>query len=147
MLRKIECIDPESGKTHTFLTNEMTLSAGLLVQIYRMRWDIEKVFDQVKNALLEQKAWAKTSNAKSIQAEMICMAHNLSLLMEKSMEVEHSVVNEAEERRREDRLLKMKQVAKAAGRQWSDVYDRVRRFTKRSLKCQRALKNSHQRAK
>ena len=49
-----------------------------------MRWDIEKVFVQIKNALLEQKALAKSMNAKSIQAQMICMAHNLSLLMEKS---------------------------------------------------------------
>jgi hypothetical protein len=82
----------------------MTLSAGILVQIYRMRWDIEKVFVQIKNALLEQKAWVKSMNAKSIQAQMICMAHNLSLLMEDTLERDHGVVNEAEEKRREDRL-------------------------------------------
>ncbi|MDB4609501.1 transposase [Verrucomicrobia bacterium] len=133
VLRKIECIDPKSSVTYTFITNEMTLSAGILVQIYRMRWDIEKVFDQIKNALLEQKAWTKTTNAKSIQAQMICMAHNLSLLMEHTLERDLSVVNEAEEKRRADRLKQMKKKAKAAGRQWSNVYDRVRRFTKRSL--------------
>ena len=140
VLRKIECIDPESGDPYTFLTNEMTLRAGILVQIYRMRWDIEKVFDQIKNALLEQKAWAKSMNAKSIQAQMICMAHNLSLLMENTLEQDHGVVNEAEEKRREDRLKKMKKKAKTAGRQWSNVYDRVRRFTKRSLKFFRTLR-------
>ena len=45
-------------------------------------------------------------NAKSIQAQMICMAHNLSLLMENTLEQDHGVVKEAEEKRREDRLKK-----------------------------------------
>jgi len=71
---------------------------------------------------------------------MICMAHNLSLLMENTLEQDHGVVNEAEEKRREDRLKKMKKKAKTAGRQWSNVYDRVRRFTKRSLKFFRTLR-------
>ena len=140
LLRKIVCIDPETGGTYTFVTNEMTLSAGILAQIYRMRWDIEKVFDEIKNALLEQKAWAKSMNAKSIQAQMICMAHNLSLLMEETLKQEYGVINKAEEKRREQRLNKMKKVAKAAGRKWSSVYDRLSRFTKCSVKLFRTLR-------
>jgi hypothetical protein len=87
-------------QNHTFFTNEMTLSAGILTQIYRMRWDIEKVFHGIKNGLQEKKAWAKTMNTKSIQAQMKCMAHNLSQLVEKDMENHHSVTNKAEEERR-----------------------------------------------
>ena len=55
-IRRIECVDPGTGIHHGFLTNELTLSAGLLAQIYRLRWDVEKVFDEFKNSLLEQKA-------------------------------------------------------------------------------------------
>ena len=140
VMRRIVCEDPENGKIHTFVTNEMTLSAGILAQIYRMRWDIEKVFDQIKNALREQKAWAKSKTAKFVQAQMICMAHNLCLLVEKEMEIHHGVTNEAEEERRNGRLKEMKKAAKAAGRKCSSVYDRVRRLTKRSVKFFRSLR-------
>ena len=42
----------------------MTLPPGLLAFIYKKRWDIEKVFDQFKNKLMENKAWEKSGNAK-----------------------------------------------------------------------------------
>ena len=52
--RRIECVDPFSGTVHVLITNQMTLSPGLLAQLYRIRWDIEKVFDEFKNSLNEQ---------------------------------------------------------------------------------------------
>jgi hypothetical protein len=93
----------------------MTLSAGILAQIYRMRWDIEKVFDEIKNALLEQKAWAKSMNAKSIQAQMICMAHNLSLLMEETLKQDYGVINKAEEKRREATIEQNEESGQGSG--------------------------------
>ena len=98
------------------------------------------MFDQIKNALREQKAWAKSKTAKFVQAQMICMAHNLCLLVEKEMENHHGVTNKAEEERRNGRLKEMKKAAKAAGRKCSSVYDRVRRLTKRSVKFFRSLR-------
>jgi hypothetical protein len=62
--------------------------------------------------------------------------------MEDNMEREHGVFNEAEEQRREDRLVQMKKMVKAAGRQWSNVYDRARKFTKSSLRFFRTLRAS-----
>lgn len=103
MVRVIEFVDKATGKIHRFLTNEMTLAPGVLAQLYRMRWDIEKVFDEVKNHLNEKKAWARSPTAKSMQGQFIAMTHNLMLLLERDLESTHGIVNEPDRRRRIDR--------------------------------------------
>ena len=70
MLRKIVYVEPTTGRRFVFLTNEMTLPPGLIAFIYKKRWDIEKVFDQFKNKLMENKAWAKSLNGKCAQAQI-----------------------------------------------------------------------------
>jgi len=140
LLRRIECVDPVTGQLHVFLTNELTLSAGLLAQIYRLRWDLEKVFDQFKNSLREQKAWASSSNAKMMQALFLCAAHNLMLLMEDQLESSFGVTNQAETKRRHKRLKAMMASALKSGRKVSIVYQCVQRLTKRSLKFIRCLR-------
>ena len=64
------------GARWQILTNELTLPPGLLVQLHRMRRDIEKVYDQFKNKLHEKKAWANSATAKCMQTEFLCLAHN-----------------------------------------------------------------------
>lgn len=139
-MRRIECVDPAIGDLHVFLTNELTLSAGLLAQLYRLRWDLEKVFDQFKNSLREQKAWASSSNAKTMQALFLCTAHNLMLLMEDQLESGFGVTNKAEIQRKQKRLKTMMASALKSGRKVSIVYQRVQRLTKRSLKFIRCLR-------
>ena len=139
-LRCIQCVDPASGTRHTFLTNELKLPAGLLAHIYRLRWDLEKGFDQFKNSLQEHKAWASSPTAKSMQATFLCMAHNLMLLMEAQLEQAFGVRNQAEIQRRQRRLAELKQAAAKAGREVSPVYEWVQRLTKRSLKFIRWLR-------
>ncbi len=139
-LRRIVCEDPATGKRHVFLTNELTLPPGLLAQIYRLRWDVEKAFDQFKNALHETKAWASSSNAKSMQAHFLCLAHNLLLLFETLMKNTYSIINKAEICRKAKRLDELKTQAAKAQREVSLVYSVVRRSTKRSLKFIRTLR-------
>jgi len=50
------------------------------------------------------------------------------------LEWDHGVDYDAEKIRLDNRLKKMKKVVKTAGRQWSNAYDRVKRFIKRNLK-------------
>ncbi len=104
-----------------------------------MRWDVEKVFDEFKNSLNEQKAWATSENAKTMQANFLCLTHNLMLFMEDHMEKTFDVINTAENQRREERLTEMKKTAAKAGRKVSSMYNYVKRFTKRSVKFIRAL--------
>ena|GEM_PF-195501 len=88
LLRKVTYTDPQSGRTYEFITNEMTLPPGLIALLYRMRWDIEKVFDELKNKLQQTKAWASSATAKQIQAQFICLIHNLMRLMQRELAAE-----------------------------------------------------------
>ena len=102
LLRRVTYTDPDSGKTYEFLTNEMTLRPGVIALLYRMRWDIEKVFDELKNKLHQTKAWAKSATAKEMQAQFICMAHNLMRLLEVKL-AEEGIGNAIEIKRRAGR--------------------------------------------
>jgi hypothetical protein len=120
-LRRVRYKDPESGEEYGFLTMEMTLPPGVIAELYRRRWDIEKTFDSFKNAYSESKGWATKQAAKTTQAHIMCLAHNLMLNLEHRLEKEHGLVNEAENKRRskragETRATKEKQPTNAAAK-------------------------------
>jgi len=73
--------EPESGRTYEFLTGEMTLPPGVLAELYRRRWEIEKVFDEIKNKLSEKKAWGTSLVAKAAQGHLVALTHNRLLLL------------------------------------------------------------------
>ena len=54
-LRLISHVDPVTGKAYEFLTNEPDLPPGLLAEPCRRRWNVEKVFDELKNKLGERR--------------------------------------------------------------------------------------------
>ncbi len=84
-LRRIDYTDPRDGTHYTYLTNELTLPAHQLVIIYKCRWDIEKVFGELKGKMEERKSWASGSEAKRAHGHFECLAHNLTLLVEREM--------------------------------------------------------------
>lgn len=94
------------GEEFSFLTSEYTLPPGVIAHLYRLRWEIEKTFDELKNKLGETKAWASSANAKAMQAHFLCLAHNLMILCEAELARVHGVRNEAEFTRRAHRLAK-----------------------------------------
>ncbi len=51
LLRVVTYQEPVSGEVFEFLTNQLDLPAGVIVELYRRRWEVEKVFDQLKNKL------------------------------------------------------------------------------------------------
>lgn len=141
-LRLIAYTEPERGQTYEFLTNEMDVPAGVLAELYRRRWDVEKVFDEIKNKLGEKQAWASSLVAKAAQGQLVALTHNLLLIYEDRLEREHGVSNEAEDRRRAQRLGILKQTARAAGREMSSLLLRARRATQRSVKFLRWLRHA-----
>ena len=60
----------------------------------------EKVFDELKNKLDETKAWAKTPMAKTNQAQLLCLTHNMMTLFENRLEQTEGIRNEAELQRK-----------------------------------------------
>lgn len=80
-MRIIYYTEPVSGEAYEFLTNEMDLPAGVIAELYRRRWEIEKGFDEIKNKLGEKKAWGTSLGAKGAQGQLVALTHNLLLLL------------------------------------------------------------------
>lgn len=139
MIRRILYTDPVSGKDYSFITNEFTLPPGILAFIYKERWNLEKVFDEVKNKLHEKKAWAKSDTAKCIQAKLIALTLNLLLIFERTLEAEEGITDEKVQKLRRERLEK--DLAKAAdeGRKLSSMLTAPKRATQRSVQFIRWL--------
>ena len=120
-IRRIKYEDPATGKIYSFITNEMTLQPGLIVFIYKMRWDIEKVFDEIKNKLIERKAWANSIQAKKQQAAFICITHNLMLIVECNLEIQENISNQKAQQKQKKRLSKETKKAISAGRKMNPL--------------------------
>lgn len=141
MIRRIRYCRPETGETLIFLTNEMTLRPGIIAFLYKLRWDIEKVFDQLKNKFGEQQAWASSSTAKAIQAGFICLLHNLLQRVEMRLK-EEGIENEAELNRKAQEFQKTQELATQTGRKIPSPVVRLQRLTQRSVKLLRWLRSS-----
>ncbi len=142
LLRIVYYTDPQTGENYEFLTNEPDLPAGVIVELYRRRWEAEKVFDQIKNKLGEKKAWASSLVAKATQAQLIALTHNLLLMYEQILEAEHALTNEAEDKRRARRVEQAERACAEAGQPLSTLVSQVRRTTQRSVKFIRWLRHA-----
>ncbi len=132
---------PLSGETYHFVTNVSNVAPGLIAYLYKTRWDIEKIFNEVKNKLFEKKAWATSDTAKSMQAQFICLAHNLMLIFEDWLKKE-GVDNEIENRRKNKRLKKSLKNAQLKKEILPFFLTTPKRPTQRSVKFVRWLRNN-----
>lgn len=139
-VRRVTYLCPLSGQTYEFLTNADSLAPGLVAHLYRIRWDIEKTFDELKNKLGETKAWASSANAKTMQAHFLCMAHNLMVLFEEHLDKTHGLRNEAELKRRNQRLEGERARLAEIAQSIPTLYVSLQRITQRSLKFIRWLR-------
>ncbi len=114
--RRITGRSPDGDETFVILTNQMTLPPGILNECVRLRWNIEKVFDQQEQKLDEKKAWATSETAKSIQAISICITHNLLIIfkamLKRDENIEDTKLIKSYNKSIDDREIK----AKEAGR-------------------------------
>ena len=118
----------------------MTLPPGLVAEIYRARWNIERLFDETKTKLGECKAWASSATAKKAQALLLCMAHNLMVALEGTLQSEQGVHNQSEARRRDKRMKEKITVAKEAGREVPSMWEAPQQPTQRCVKFIRWLR-------
>lgn len=132
-LRRIGYQDPASGIIFSFITNEMTLSPGIIAFLYYMRWNVEKLFDEFKNSLYERKAWSATENGKIQQANLLAMAHNLMILTEHDLKHNHGIEDQKVKDKKEKALAKDRDSAQKAGRPFNKLIEECCRATKRSL--------------
>lgn len=142
MIRRVRYEDPATGQLFSFMTNEFTLPPGLIAFIYKLRWDIEKVFDEKKNKLGEKKAWATTAQAKSIQSHFVCMTHNLMVLLERRLDRDENIRDEKSLAKRRQRLAELEEIIRTHGRVSNPLVLECHRITQRSLQFIRWLRHA-----
>ena len=116
------------------LTNEMTLPPGVINQVRRLRWNIEKAFNQQERKLDESKAWTANEIGKRIQAIAICITHNLLRLFGAKIEREEGIVDTKVIKAWHQRLDARADAAVKAGRELPlKLYESLYRPTEVSL--------------
>jgi hypothetical protein len=123
-----------------FITTCFDLPAGLIAWLYARRWELEKVFDQLKNKLEESKAWASSPQAKRTQAGFLCLTHNLLDILSRRLEREQAVGDKAGARRADQRRTKLAEAADKAGRALAATLSRALRPLQLSVKFVRWLR-------
>jgi hypothetical protein len=145
--RRITATCPDSDEVYVTLTNEMTLPPGVLNQVRRLRWNIEKAFNQHERKLEEAKAWTANDTGKRIQAIAICIAHNLLRLFGAKLEREEGIVDTKVVKAWNERLAVRARKAAEAGRTLPlKLYQALYRPTEASLQFIRWLRTALMRA-
>jgi IS4 transposase len=141
--RKITSYNADNGEIFITLTNEMTLPPGVLSELYRLRWNIEKAFDQQEQKLDEEKAWATSDEAKEIQAIAICIAHNLLHILKATLKTEEGIEDTKVIKAYHKQLDQREESAKKAGRTFPRaLYQALYRPTEVSLQFIRWIRVS-----
>ena len=70
----------DTGEHYQYLTNDLTLKAGVVAFLYHRRWDEEKYFDNYKNDMANAKAWLKSEVAIKQQAILGMITYILTRL-------------------------------------------------------------------
>lgn len=140
MMRRVLYRDPATDRRYSFITSEMNLPPGLIAFLYKLRWDIEKVFDEKKNKLLEKKAWAAGDTARTQQARFVCLAHNLMVLLERCLERE-GIRDEKVQAKRRRRTQEMIRDSLQLGNRPNPMVLKCSRMTQRSLQFIRWLRH------
>lgn len=142
-VRRVVYQNPETAITYVYLTNlAPSIPPGIVALLYKCRWDVEKVFDEFKNKLGETKSWASTPNAKTCQARLLCLTHNLMTLMEEQIFRETGIHNETEIKRKAQTLVSRDKDSKSKGCSGLTLLQKaIQRLTQRTVKFIRWLKN------
>jgi hypothetical protein len=140
LLRVVHYQEPVTGQEFEFLTNESDLPPGVIAELYHRRWDIEKVFDELKNKLGQRQSWSSHPEGKRAQGQLVALTHNLLCLTAVQLESDHGLRHEAEDRRSARRAEQAEESAAEHGRTVSKLLKMTREATVHSVKFIRWLR-------
>lgn len=90
-LRRIRFRDPKSGKRLVFLTNNFTLPAFTITQLYRLRWQVELFFKWIKQHLRIKVFFGTTENAVKSQIWIAISVYVLVAIIKKRLNLKASL--------------------------------------------------------
>lgn len=90
-LRRIRFKDPKTNKTLVFLTNNFTLPALTITDLYRCRWQVELFFKWIKQHLRIQKFYGTSENAVKTQIWTAVTVYVLVAIIKKRLNIDASL--------------------------------------------------------
>lgn len=90
-LRRVKFRDAETNKTLVFLSNNFTLSALTIAQLYRSRWQVELFFKWIKQHLRIKNFFGTSENAVKAQIWIAVSVYVLVAIMKKRLNLQESL--------------------------------------------------------
>lgn len=90
-LRRIKLKDLESGRLLVFLTNNFTLPATTIAELYRNRWQVELFFKWIKQHLRIKKFYGLSENAVKCQIWIAVSVYLLVAIVRKRLKLDASL--------------------------------------------------------
>ena len=90
-LRRVSYFDAETGKRLKFLTNNFTLPALTIAQIYKQRWQVELFFKWIKQHLRIKAFYGTSENAVKTQIWIAVSVYVLVAILRKQLELDASL--------------------------------------------------------
>jgi len=90
-LRRVSYLDVETRKRFKFLTNNFTLPAHVIAQIYKCRWGVELFFKWIKQNLRIKKFYGRSQNAVKTQIWIAVSVYVLAAIARKRLGLESSL--------------------------------------------------------
>jgi IS4 transposase len=87
-LRRIRYCDPDCHHRLVFLTNNFTLSASVIADLYRRRWQLELFFKWIKQHLRVQAFYGTSENAVKTQIWIAVCTYLLVAIAKKRLQLE-----------------------------------------------------------
>ena len=84
-MRRIKYVDPQSGKSYVFLTNNFELAPKVIADLYKSRWQIELFFKWIKQHLRIKAFYGTSENAVKTQIWTAISVYVLIALVKKRM--------------------------------------------------------------
>jgi len=90
-LRRIRFFDPQQERRLVFLTNNFTLPALTVAQLYRSRWQVELFFKWIKQHLRIKQFYGTSENALKTQIWIAISVYVLVAIVKKQLKLEGSL--------------------------------------------------------
>ncbi len=90
-LRRVKYRDQETNTAYVFLTNNWTLTAPQVADLYRHRWDIEQFFRWIKGHLKIQRFWGTSPNAVKTQIWVAVCTYLMVVIVRRQLHIERSM--------------------------------------------------------
>ena len=90
-LRRVHYVDPETQKRLVFLTNNFTLPALTIAQLYKARWQVELFFKWIKQHLRIKAFYGTSENAVKTQIWIALSVYVLVAIVRKRLALDVSL--------------------------------------------------------